>query len=53
MKEGARSLAVLLLVLVGLSAPGCLHTLTQTYADYPPSAWEPPYTHPQGNPSDG
>ncbi len=53
MKNFARALAALLLVIVSVSATGCLHTLTQTYADYPPSAWEPPYTHPQGNPSDG
>lgn len=53
MKKAARGLVVFLLLVVGLSAPGCLHTLTQTYADYPPSAWKPPYTHPQSNPSDG
>jgi len=53
MKKTTRALAVLLLVLVTWSAPGCLHTLTQTYADFPPSAWDPPHIHPQGNPSDG
>jgi hypothetical protein len=53
MKKLARVLAAWLLAIAGLSATGCLHTLTQTYADYPPSASEPPYTHPQGNPSDG
>jgi hypothetical protein len=53
MKMIGRAFAVVLLALVGLSATGCLHTLTQTYADYPPSAGEPPHTHPQGNPSDG
>jgi hypothetical protein len=49
----ARLLAVAALVLVSLSSTGCLHTWTETYHDYPPSAWEPPYTHPQGNPQDG
>jgi hypothetical protein len=53
MKRIARMLAALLLAIVGLGATGCLHTLTETYADYPPSAWEPPHTHPQGNPRDG
>ena len=53
MNRIARVLAALLLAVVGLTATGCLHTLTQTYCDYPPSAWEPPHTHPQGNPSDG
>jgi hypothetical protein len=53
MKMIARMLVPVLLVIVGLSATGCLHTKTDTYADYPPSAWEPPFTHPQGNPSDG
>jgi len=53
MKNLARTAAVLLIVVTSLTSTGCLHTLTQTYADYPPSAWEPPHTHPQGNPSDG
>jgi hypothetical protein len=53
MNRITRALAALLLLIVALSGTGCLHTLTQTYADYPPSALEPPYTHPQGNPSDG
>jgi len=53
MKKIARVLAALLLTVASLSATGCLHTLTQTYCDYPPSAWDPPHTPPQGNPSDG
>ncbi len=53
MKKIARAMAALLLASVGLSVTGCLHTLTETYHDYPPSAWEPPHTHPQGNPKDG
>jgi hypothetical protein len=53
MKVIARALAALLLVTVGIGVTGCLHTLTQTYRDYPPSAWDPPHTQSQGNPGDG
>jgi len=49
----ARAAAAVVLVIVSLSAAGCLHTWTETYRDYPPSAWDPPRTHPQGNPNDG
>jgi len=49
----ARAVAVVLLVIASLSTTGCLHTWTQTYQDYPPSSWEAPNTHPQGNPRDG
>ena len=49
----ARVVAVAVLVIASLGSTGCLHTWTQTYHDYPPSAWEPPYTHHQGNPKDG
>lgn len=48
----ARALAAFLLVIVGLGVAGCIHTWTQTYQDYPPSAYGPPHEH-QGNPSDG
>jgi hypothetical protein len=53
MNRLTRALTALLLCIAGFSSTGCLHTWTQTYQDYPPSAWEPPHTHPQGNPSDG
>ena len=49
----ARMLAVAALVIASLGSTGCLHTWTQTYQDYPPSAWDPPYTHHTGNPKDG
>jgi len=49
----ARAVAAALLVIASLGAAGCLHTWTGTYHDYPPSAWDPPHTHPQGNPNDG
>jgi hypothetical protein len=49
----ARMVAVIALVIASLGSTGCLHTWAQTYQDYPPSAWEPPYTHPQGEPKDG
>jgi hypothetical protein len=49
----ARAVAVVMLVIASLCATGCLQTWTQTYQDYPPSAWEnPPAAH-QGNPRDG
>jgi hypothetical protein len=49
----ARVLLVVIVAIASLCTTGCLHTWTQTYQDYPPSAWEPPNTHPQGNPRDG
>jgi len=49
----ARAVAAVVLVIASLGTAGCLHTWTQTYQDYPPSAWDPPRSHPQGNPSDG
>jgi hypothetical protein len=49
----AQRVAIMLLVMISLSTTGCLHTWAQTYQDYPPSAWDPPRSHPQGNPSSG
>jgi hypothetical protein len=48
----ARAVAALFLLIVGLGIAGCIHTWTQTYQDYPPSANGPPHP-PQGDPSDG
>lgn len=47
-----RAVAVVMLVIASLCITGCLHTLTQTYQDYPPEAWDAQRHH-QGNPSDG
>jgi len=49
----ARAVAGVVLVFALLGSAGCLHTWTETYRDYPPSAWDPPHSHPQGNPNDG
>jgi hypothetical protein len=49
----ARMMAVVVLVIASLGSAGCLHTWTQTYHDYPPSAWDNPYTKHQGDPKDG
>jgi hypothetical protein len=49
----ARLLAVGVLLVASLGSTGCLHTLAQTYHDYPPEAWDPPHTQHQGNPNDG
>jgi hypothetical protein len=49
----ARMIAVGVLLVASLGSAGCLHTWTQTYHDYPPEAWDPPYTQHQGNPRDG
>ncbi len=49
----ARAVAVFVLVIAGLGSAGCLPTWTQTYQDYPPSAWDPAYSKHQGDPSDG
>ena len=48
----ARAVAALFLLIVGLGVAGCIHTWTQTYQDYPPSANRPPQP-PQGDPSEG
>jgi hypothetical protein len=42
-----------LLVIITVSAAGCIHTWTQTYRDYPPPEMIPQHVPPQGNPSDG
>jgi hypothetical protein len=52
MARFARMVAVAVLVIASLGSAGCLHTLTETYHDYPPAAWDPPTQH-QGNPKDG
>ncbi len=49
----ARALAVIILMIASLCTTGCLHTWTGTYRDYPPDAWQPPHSPPQGNPTDG
>ena len=49
----ARTVAAMLLLIVGLGVAGCIHTWTQTYQDYPPSAFGPPRDHLQGDPSGG
>jgi hypothetical protein len=49
----ARAVAAVALAITTLSASGCLHTWTETYRDYPPSAWDPPHSHPPSDPGDG
>ncbi len=52
MRGIARTLVLALLVIVGLSAAGCIHTWTQTYHDYPPEAYtNPPHSRAQTNPN--
>ena len=53
MLKHIRAMATVFLIVMSLCATGCLHTWTQTYQDYPPSAWDRPHSHPQGNPTDG
>jgi hypothetical protein len=53
MARFARAVAIVVLVIAGFGLTGCVHTWTSTYHDYPPSAWEPPHTHPMGDPTDG
>jgi hypothetical protein len=48
-----RVVAIVTLLGATLCATGCLHTWTQTYQDYPPSAWDPAHSRTQGNPGDG
>ena len=53
MAKITRAMAAVALVIAGLCTTGCLHTWTQTYQDYPPSAAAPYEIHRQENPSDG
>lgn len=53
MAKIVRAVALVALVAASFCATGCLHTWTQTYQDYPPSAWDPPHSRPQGAPGDG
>ena len=46
----ARMVAVVLLVIASLGSAGCLHTWTRRTTIILPTAWEPAYTHHQGNP---
>jgi hypothetical protein len=48
-----RAITVVILLVASLCSTGCLHTWTQTYQDYPPAAWDPTHSRPQGSPSDG
>jgi hypothetical protein len=51
MRSFARALSLALLVIAGLSMCGCIHTWTETYREYPPSAWDPAGVRTQrGNP---
>lgn len=42
MRGIARACVLALLVIVGMTAAGCIHTWTQTYHDYPPEAYTDP-----------
>jgi hypothetical protein len=52
MTRFTRAAVALMAVIIGLSVAGCIHTLTETYRDYPPSITRPPM-HPEENPNDG
>ena len=49
----ARAMAIVMLVIASLCTTGCLHTLTETYREYPPDAWQPAHPPHQGKPTDG
>ena len=50
----ARAVALALLVSAALGSSGCIHTMTETYAEFPPSVYDnQPHVHVQGNPTDG
>jgi hypothetical protein len=69
MSRIARAVALALLCSAALGSSGCvaprahpwrppgfrppIHTWTGTYAEYPPSMYDTPHIHGQGNPSDG
>jgi hypothetical protein len=49
----ARAVVLALLVSAVLGSSGCIHTWTETYADFPPSINSKPPAHVQGDPNDG
>jgi hypothetical protein len=50
----ARAVVVALLVSAALVSSGCIHTLTETYAEFPPSVFQDqPHVHVQGDPPEG
>ena len=49
----ARAVVLALLVSAALGSSGCIHTMTETYAEFPPSINHTPPAPVQGNPSDG
>jgi hypothetical protein len=55
----ARTVVIALLLTAALGSSGCgwsrrfIHTWTETYADYPASAFDQHSAPPQGNPIDG
>lgn len=53
MGKMARSVSLVLLILSALSLCGCIHTWTETYREYPPSAYDPARIHPHGSPDGG
>ncbi len=52
MSRFARAVALALLATTVLGVSGCIHTWTQTYAEFPPSIENTPHTHGQPNPQD-
>jgi hypothetical protein len=54
MSRIARALVVALLISAAMTSSGCIHTWTETYAEFPPEALgDKPHMHVQGDPSDG
>ncbi len=53
MSRYLRAIALALLAMTALAATGCIHTWTQTYAEFPPSIYNTPHTHGQPDPADG
>jgi hypothetical protein len=49
----ARTIVMALVVGAVLGSSGCIHTWTETYAEFPPTIHDTPPLPPQGNPSDG
>jgi hypothetical protein len=49
----ARATAIILLVIATSGIAGCIHTWTETYAEFPPSIYDGSHAPRQGDPSDG
>jgi hypothetical protein len=49
----ARAVMLMLIAIAASGLAGCIHTWTETYAEFPPTIYDTPHVPSQGQPSDG